>query len=78
MQMDEYFGEDQISQLDDQVLITILSLLTVKEAERTCVLSKRWRYLWTFTSCLNFEALQRHCLTFHLLLISVKWEALGT
>ncbi|XP_059656673.1 uncharacterized protein LOC132303434 isoform X2 [Cornus florida] len=37
--------EDHISGLPDVVLVSILSLLTMKEAGRTCLLSKRWSYL---------------------------------
>ncbi|XP_059656668.1 putative F-box protein At3g29830 isoform X1 [Cornus florida] len=48
--------EDHISGLPDVVLVSILSLLTMKEAGRTCLLSKRWRYIWTHISSLNFDA----------------------
>jgi len=39
-------GEDIISGLPDDVLSSIVSLLPVKEAARTAVLSPRWRRLW--------------------------------
>ncbi|KAL3634850.1 hypothetical protein CASFOL_021904 [Castilleja foliolosa] len=37
---------DRLSQLPQPVLHSILSLLSQKDAVRTCVLSKSWRYLW--------------------------------
>ncbi|XP_059658943.1 FBD-associated F-box protein At4g10400-like [Cornus florida] len=49
--------EDRISGLPDALLISILSLLTMKEAGRTSLLSKRWRYMWTYITALNFDAL---------------------
>ncbi|XP_052520021.1 uncharacterized protein LOC128071102 [Budorcas taxicolor] len=46
--------EEWISRLPDEILIRILSSLTVKQAQMTSVLSTRWRYLWTHINCLNF------------------------
>jgi hypothetical protein len=37
---------DRISSLRDDILIKILSLMTVREAAVTDVLSTRWRHLW--------------------------------
>ncbi|KAJ4715181.1 Fbd-associated f-box protein [Melia azedarach] len=38
--------DEHISKLSDDILINILSRLTIKEAARTSILSSRWRYLW--------------------------------
>ncbi|XP_065862295.1 F-box protein At4g09920-like isoform X2 [Euphorbia lathyris] len=45
---------DRISKLPDEIIGKILSYLPTKEAMATSVLSKRWEYLWTLTSDLDF------------------------
>ena len=45
--------------MPDDVLVSILSLITMKEAGRTSVLSRRWKKLWTFVPNLNFDAEER-------------------
>ncbi|TKW30404.1 hypothetical protein SEVIR_2G034432v4 [Setaria viridis] len=37
---------DRISSLPDDILVSILSLMTVREAAMTDCLSTRWRHLW--------------------------------
>ncbi|KAL2920781.1 hypothetical protein RDABS01_012272 [Bienertia sinuspersici] len=44
-----------ISGLPDDVLIYLLSLVDMKTAGRTSVLSKRWRYVWTHLMELDFD-----------------------
>lgn len=39
--------EDRISVLPRNVIDCILELLPVKEAAKTCTLSKSWRYIWS-------------------------------
>ncbi|KAI5318512.1 hypothetical protein L3X38_038220 [Prunus dulcis] len=52
---------DRISELPDAILVSILSLLPLKEAHATGVLSRRWRYVWASTMILNFEAEKALC-----------------
>nr|XP_016440943.1 PREDICTED: F-box/LRR-repeat protein At1g55660-like [Nicotiana tabacum] len=46
--------ECKIDALSDELLVAILSYLSVKKAATTCLVSRRWRYLWQYTSgCLE-------------------------
>lgn len=46
--------EDRISRLPDELLCYILSFLPVNVAVATCILSTRWRFVWTGLSKLCF------------------------
>lgn len=48
-------GEDKISQLPDGVLHHILSFLPTSDAVATCILSTRWKNLWTIVPNLDFD-----------------------
>ncbi|KAL3521222.1 hypothetical protein ACH5RR_019371 [Cinchona calisaya] len=50
------YNEDFISSLPDDILVSILSRLSLKEAGLTSRLSRRWRYLWTSIAGLDFDA----------------------
>ncbi|PQQ10357.1 F-box/LRR-repeat protein [Prunus yedoensis var. nudiflora] len=56
---------DRISELADEVLVSILTLLPLNEAATTSILSKRWRYLCRYvlasTMTLNFDAEKTLC-----------------
>ncbi|WMV43321.1 hypothetical protein MTR67_036706 [Solanum verrucosum] len=45
---------DFITELPDDVRLEIISLLCIKDAVRTCVLSKKWLSLWTLLSKFTF------------------------
>ena len=49
--------EDRISDLPSDILISIISRLTVHEATSTCILSSRWRHLHNYITNLNFPKL---------------------
>ncbi|XP_074320403.1 F-box/LRR-repeat protein At3g26922-like [Silene latifolia] len=46
---------DKISQLPDDILLKVLSTLDLKNAVKTSVLAKRWKYLWTWLTVLDFD-----------------------
>lgn len=46
---------DRISLLADEVLCHILSFLPTEQAAATCVLSKRWKFLWTSVPALDYN-----------------------
>ncbi|XP_071674916.1 F-box protein At5g03100 [Lolium perenne] len=46
-------GVDRIGALPDEILHHLLSFLPAEEAVRTCVLARRWRHVWKFTTGLR-------------------------
>ncbi|KAJ1691630.1 hypothetical protein LUZ63_015785 [Rhynchospora breviuscula] len=46
---------DRLSSLPDCLIHLIMSFLTAQEAVRTCILSKRWKNLWTTLPFLDFD-----------------------
>ncbi|KAJ3708696.1 hypothetical protein LUZ61_012401 [Rhynchospora tenuis] len=46
-------GEDRISWLPVEVIVSILCRLEVKDAIRTAALARSWRHLWTYLPCLR-------------------------
>lgn len=45
---------DRISTLPDHLIEHILTLMPIQDALKTCVLSKRWRYIWHTMPALRF------------------------
>ncbi|CAH1413851.1 unnamed protein product [Lactuca virosa] len=50
-------GDDRLSSLTDDLIHEIFSFMSIKDAIRTCVLSSRWKFIWTSMPDLNFENL---------------------
>ncbi|XP_050114347.1 disease resistance protein Roq1-like isoform X2 [Malus sylvestris] len=48
--------QDRISNLPHEILVLIVSLLPLKEAAATSILSRPWRHVWAFTTTLSFDA----------------------
>ncbi|GAB4860080.1 hypothetical protein Ancab_011558 [Ancistrocladus abbreviatus] len=67
--------EDRISDLPNDVLISILSRLPLVGVAETGILSHRWRYLWRFTSNLDFDKMSTLCdIRFGLSSNSIEFE----
>ncbi|KAK1614261.1 hypothetical protein QYE76_019778 [Lolium multiflorum] len=49
---------DRIGALPDSILHHVLSFLPVQAAVRTCVLARRWRHLWRYTTGLRIVGLK--------------------
>ncbi|EOA32148.1 hypothetical protein CARUB_v10015399mg, partial [Capsella rubella] len=54
MSSDAEFCHDRISALHEDLLVQILTLVPVKDAVKTMVLSKRWSFLWTMMHRLDY------------------------
>ncbi|KAL3634924.1 hypothetical protein CASFOL_021978 [Castilleja foliolosa] len=52
---------DRLSQLPQPILHNILSLISQRDAIRTCVLSKSWRYLWHGRFNVEFREVDHRC-----------------
>ncbi|KAJ9549861.1 hypothetical protein OSB04_022404 [Centaurea solstitialis] len=48
--------KDRLSSLPDELIHQILSCIDSKFAIQTCLLSSRWKLLWTSMPCLNFSS----------------------
>ncbi|XP_068340411.1 putative F-box/LRR-repeat protein At1g56400 [Pyrus communis] len=57
----DYNLADRISELTDELLVSLLTLLPLKEAAATSILSKRWQYVLASTRTLNFDAGKTLC-----------------
>ncbi|XP_052134221.1 putative F-box/LRR-repeat protein At4g13960 [Oryza glaberrima] len=48
-------GKIRLSTLPDDIVFRIMSFLTMRQAVRMCVLSRRWRNLWRTVPCINAD-----------------------
>ncbi|XP_050365632.1 putative FBD-associated F-box protein At5g56700 [Argentina anserina] len=46
---------NRFNQLSDEILILVLSFISLMDAGRTCVLSKRWKELWKHLRCIHID-----------------------
>ncbi|KAJ8774672.1 hypothetical protein K2173_017118 [Erythroxylum novogranatense] len=53
--MEDLKAGDCISDLPESIIETILTLLPIRDAVRTCILSSKWRYRWTTLPDLVFD-----------------------
>ncbi|KAE8780771.1 F-box/FBD/LRR-repeat protein [Hordeum vulgare] len=61
-------NEDRISALPDDVLHHVLGFLRADEAVHTCLLAKRWRYLWESIRRLRINKMGRQGRSSHVFL----------
>ncbi|KAL7609342.1 F-box/LRR-repeat protein At3g26922 isoform X1 [Lactuca sativa] len=54
--------EDRLSRLPDEVIRNILSCIDMKFGVQTCLLSTRWKLVWTSIPCLKFSSWKFGCL----------------
>ncbi|KAL6276701.1 hypothetical protein ACE6H2_020302 [Prunus campanulata] len=66
-----YNSADRISELPLEILASILSLLPLKEAVATSVLSRHWWHVWASTLTLDFDP-RKLCLASHTLVERYK------
>lgn len=66
---------DRLSGLPNDIIISILSRLTLKEAVRTSVLSGRWKNLWTYTTNLGFHYSDRRRLPVYIPFVGNREKA---
>ncbi|GJU28755.1 FBD-like protein, partial [Tanacetum coccineum] len=55
----DYNPDDFLSRMPEDILVSILSLLPLKDAGVTSLLSRSWRYLWCRSVRLDFEDYER-------------------
>ncbi|PWA79238.1 FBD-like protein [Artemisia annua] len=55
----DYNPDDFLSRMPDDILVSILSLLPLKDAGVTSLLSRSWRYMWCRSVRLDFEDYER-------------------
>lgn len=53
--LEERICEDRISELPDDLIVAILSLIPTKDAVATMFLSKRWLWIWTMVPILEYK-----------------------
>ncbi|KAF3443013.1 hypothetical protein FNV43_RR16933 [Rhamnella rubrinervis] len=54
-QDDDAYSSLKLEDLPDEIIVHILSLLPLKDAAATSILSSRWRYFWRFTTSMSLN-----------------------
>lgn len=68
LEVGKHDSEDRISRLPDPILCHILSFLPARHAVATCILSSRWKFVWTWLSnlCFDDELCERPAINIHI------------